>query len=200
MFKNIITLTQENAGEQRVYTTEGVEYYSECDTLENSKESINNIIWQAIELDGLTGYVDVVYEIEENGEYVEGEEFEIFIDRVVTKFGVPSKYIKWGNKTPHLFEVDREKSSYHVVDLSDEENGLTDTLMSYGKNDEVLTWDDLSLIEQEQAKEQYLSIRENKEQRGRDEVTEEYPEPMDWRGVKECSFIRDDKGYIDVLI
>lgn len=117
MFKNIITLTQENAGEQRrVYNTEGIEYCSECDTLENSKESIGDIIWEAIELDGLTGYVNVAYEIEENEEYVEGEEFEIFIDKVVTKSNVPSKYIQWGNKTPHIFEVDRKKSSYCVIE------------------------------------------------------------------------------------
>lgn len=117
MFKNIITFTQENAGEERrVYTTEGIEYSSECDTLEHSKESISDIIWEAIEIDGLTGYVNIIYQIEKDGEYVDSEEFEIFIDKVVVKSDTPSKYIIWNNKKPYIFEVDREKSSYHVVE------------------------------------------------------------------------------------
>ena len=182
MYKNFVTLTQENAGEKRrVYTTEGIEYCSKCDTLEHSKDSLNDIIWQAIEIDGLTGYVYVIYEIEKDGEYVDGEEFEIFIENVVRNFGIPSKYIIWGNKIPHIFEVNRDKSSFYIVD-------------------NLLDWNDLNIYEQAQAKEQYLCIRETEEQRGRDEITKEYPNPMDWRFVKECLFKRNEQGFIDVLI
>ena len=63
-----------------------------------------------------------------------------------------------------------------------------------------LKWNDLTLSEQEQAKETYLSIREHEEDRSRDETTQDYPEPMDWRGVRYCLFERKENGYIDVII
>ena len=61
-------------------------------------------------------------------------------------------------------------------------------LSSYGEK--LLEWDDLTEYEKELAKEQYLTIREDEEQRGRDEVNEWFPEPMDWEYVKECLFRR----------
>ena len=61
-------------------------------------------------------------------------------------------------------------------------------------------WDDLTLPEQEYVKEQYLSIREHEENRGRNEITQDYPEPIDWRGVKDCYFERKENGTIDVII
>jgi hypothetical protein len=63
-----------------------------------------------------------------------------------------------------------------------------------------IKWNDLTLPEQEYVKEQYLSIREQEEDRGRDETTQDYPEPMDWRGVKDCYFERKENGSIDVII
>ena len=61
-------------------------------------------------------------------------------------------------------------------------------------------WEELTLSEQEQAKEIYLSIREHEENRSRDETTQDYPEPMDWREVRYCLFERKENGYIDVII
>lgn len=65
---------------------------------------------------------------------------------------------------------------------------------------EYLTWNDLSDVEKEQATNTYLFIREIEEERNRCEVTEEYPEPMNWEAVKDCKFQRRDNGYIDVII
>lgn len=61
-------------------------------------------------------------------------------------------------------------------------------------------WEDLTLPEQEQVKETYLSIREHEEDRDRDEITQDYPEPMDWRDVKDCYFERKPNGYVEVII
>lgn len=116
MFITNVVLTQENAGkERRIYTGEGCEYRTECDTLENAKLSIKDVIWQSIELDGLTGYVNVSVSIENNGEYVDGEEFEILVEKVVFT-EQPSRYVKWGNKVPHIFTVDRNNSVVINVD------------------------------------------------------------------------------------
>lgn len=52
----------------------------------------------------------------------------------------------------------------------------------------------------EQALNSYLCIREEEEQRDRNEVTDEYPNPMDWRAVKSCKFERQNNGYISVII
>ena len=64
-----------------------------------------------------------------------------------------------------------------------------------------INWNDLTDVEKEQVINTYLCIREEEEeQRDRNEVTEEYPEPMDWRYVKTCRFERQDNGYVDVII
>ena len=63
-----------------------------------------------------------------------------------------------------------------------------------------LSWNDLTDAEREQVINTYLCIREEEEQRDRNEVTEEYPELMDWRAVKGCRFERQNNGYIDVII
>lgn len=73
---------------------------------------------------------------------------------------------------------------------------IVDIFIVEGKN---LKWDELSTIDKEQAKEQYLYIRECEEQRGRNEVTPEYPYPIDWELVKECKFDVKD-GAVNVWI
>lgn len=54
-----------------------------------------------------------------------------------------------------------------------------------------LFWNDLTASEREAATEQYLAIRESEEGRARDEMTEEYPEPIDAAGVERCTFYRE---------
>lgn len=65
---------------------------------------------------------------------------------------------------------------------------------------EFLKWNDLTKAEQEQAKETYIRIREDEEERDRNEITNDYPEPIDSTGVEGCSFERQADGYIDVII
>lgn len=90
-------------------TLDGHEYITECDTLENAKASIKDVIWQSIELDGLTGNVMIEVSHEHQGEYVDGDTFTIRVDKVVHT-DEPSKFVNWGAKKPHIFTVDRKQS------------------------------------------------------------------------------------------
>ena len=63
-----------------------------------------------------------------------------------------------------------------------------------------LSWNDLTEMEKAQATESYIWIREQEEQRQRDEITEEYPEPINPDGVTCCRFERMEDGYIYVDI
>lgn len=65
---------------------------------------------------------------------------------------------------------------------------------------EWLTWNDLTDEEKKQARETYISIREAEEERRRDEITEEYPYPIDGDGVLNRRFLRESDGYITVDI
>ena len=65
---------------------------------------------------------------------------------------------------------------------------------------ETVIWDDLKDYEKEQVINTYLCIREVEEGRDRNEVTQDYPEPMDWRFVKGCRFLRNGNGYVEVII
>lgn len=64
----------------------------------------------------------------------------------------------------------------------------------------ILMWDDLTEEEKEQAKETYLFIREIEEDRLRNEITQNYDEPINENYVKYCKFERKENGYIEVII
>lgn len=64
----------------------------------------------------------------------------------------------------------------------------------------MLSWSDLTEEEKEQAKETYLCIREIEEDRPRNEITQDYNKPIDQSYAKYCKFIRNNKGYIEVII
>lgn len=66
-------------------------------------------------------------------------------------------------------------------------------------DNEILRWEHLTEEEKEQAKETYLCIRECEEERGRNDISPDYPNPIDWEGVMDCHFERDN-GYIHVII
>ena len=65
-----------------------------------------------------------------------------------------------------------------------------------------VNWNDLTEAEKAQATESYVCIREEEEQRSRDEVTDEYPYPIDPANVECCrGFYRNlETGYIFVDI
>lgn len=64
----------------------------------------------------------------------------------------------------------------------------------------MLTWNDLTEEEKEQAKETYLYIREIEEDRHENEITQDYEEPINKNYVKYCRFERKENGYIEVII
>ena len=103
MIKANITISEQNL--LNGFTPNGYEYQTICDTLEHSKQSIKDVIWECIEIDGIVGdnLIEVIYENNET------EEFIIHVDKIIFT-NKPSKFIKWGNKIPHLFTVDRNKS------------------------------------------------------------------------------------------
>ena len=63
------------------------------------------------------------------------------------------------------------------------------------------TWNELTSDEQDVAREQYISIREAEEERTRDEVNDEYPNPIDASYVEfGCDFFKDEYGNVQVII
>lgn len=110
MYTIDIIITEENAKEgRRIYTGNSHQYKTTCKKQENIEESIKNIIWESIEIDGLIGYIHVGACIDKNGKYIDTKSYEIDIETIVLT-NEPSKYIKWGEKEPYIFTVDREKS------------------------------------------------------------------------------------------
>lgn len=74
---------------------------------------IQEILWQAIEIEGFDNsevYVTVDYE--EDGEYLDRDEF--IMKAKVVRTDKPSRYIVWGDKKPHIFEVDKSRSEIYI--------------------------------------------------------------------------------------
>lgn len=65
-----------------------------------------------------------------------------------------------------------------------------------------MTWDDLSLKQQQEAIKQYIGIREKEETRSWDDIlsNSDYSEPINWEGAKDCTFEVNDEGNITVII
>lgn len=63
-----------------------------------------------------------------------------------------------------------------------------------------MTWDDLSLEQKQYAIKQYIAIREVEEGRAWDDIMSnpDYPEPINWMGVKNCSFKMD--GILKIIL
>lgn len=63
-----------------------------------------------------------------------------------------------------------------------------------------LIYSDLTDDEKIQVTETYICIREHEEERNREEITNDYPEPIDPTGVENCTFHRTDDGFVEVMI
>jgi len=63
-----------------------------------------------------------------------------------------------------------------------------------------LKWNDLTDEEKDMAREQYVHIREWEEGRNRNETNQDYSEPIDIKGVEECTFERIENNQIWVNI
>lgn len=91
------------------YDTEPIGYRKEAETLEDAKD-ITDILWQAAELDlpdKCTVNVSTLTYTDKD-EYIDCDDFEIKFDCKRTT--EPSKFIKWGDKKPHIFGIDRAHS------------------------------------------------------------------------------------------
>lgn len=90
--------------EPSVYVVEG----------ETKEEILDNkdVLWQAIEIEGFdNSEVLVMVDFEEDGEYLDRDDF--IMTAKITRTDKPSGYVVWGDKKPHIFKIDREKSEIH---------------------------------------------------------------------------------------
>lgn len=87
-------------------------YRKTAGSLEEAKNSID-LIWQAIEIEQLDNqklYAETV--IEKDNEYVDSEAF--YIKSHITRTNIPSALIIWGERKPHIFSIDRNRSLIEV--------------------------------------------------------------------------------------
>lgn len=78
-----------------------------------SPERFQELLFQAAEIDCLNGEVLCERRTELNGEYYDSDTFVLLFSIVTTD--VPSEYFIWKNHKPHVFKVDRERSSISLV-------------------------------------------------------------------------------------
>lgn len=104
-------------------TNPDVRYTKMSESLEEAKD-IKDILWQAVELDGLDGIVCIVEVLveDESGKYIDSDELYFQAATVVRDRTKPSEYVIWGRKTPHIFSVVREES---VMLFGDSPNNLS---------------------------------------------------------------------------
>lgn len=83
------------------------DYRLETDSFPEPQE-INDLLFEAAEIDCYNGEVLLDYTVELDGEYYDSDSC-VFIFSIV-RTNIPSSYFIWGSKTPTVFEVDRSKS------------------------------------------------------------------------------------------
>lgn len=106
MFKTMFLITEKNCVGQ--FNGEPYEYLLETEKYPTGKQ-IQDLLFQAVEIEGISSECLVQMTVECDGEYFSGDECVMTCEVVRTE--EPSKYVQWGDKEPHIFSVDREKSS-----------------------------------------------------------------------------------------
>ena len=84
----------------------------------NKQDILDNmgVLWQAIEIECFgNSEVFVTVDFEENGAYLDRDEFVMRTNVVRTT--EPSGFVVWGNKKPHIFKIDKNKSSISIDHL-----------------------------------------------------------------------------------
>lgn len=106
LYNTELTITEEGA-EPYVYTMQTEKY--------PRPEQIQELIFQAIEVEGLdnTGFsvqTRITKEDHATGmdEYVDGDEG--FCTPHIVRTKEPSRYVQWGDNTPHIYTIDRVRS------------------------------------------------------------------------------------------
>lgn len=94
-------------------TTPSSVYKLKGEDLESIKSRITEILWQAVEIEGFdNSEIFVEMEFEQNGEYLDRDEF--CMTPATVRTSEPSDYIVWGNKKPYLFKIDRTLSDLNI--------------------------------------------------------------------------------------
>lgn len=113
-----IKLIQESATQkERQYIDENSHIYKIAGGLSFIKNHFIDIIWESIELDGLSGNVLIKVEIIKNEKCIKTNQTEINIEKVVHTDEI-SKWVEPDLDDPSysdILEVDREKSSFKVI-------------------------------------------------------------------------------------
>lgn len=81
---------------------------------EPTAEELDGVLWQMVEIECIDdGQLILVEQLtEENGQYHDYDQAVIKVN--VKRTNEPSSLIIWGEKTPHIFKIDRSKSSYDI--------------------------------------------------------------------------------------
>lgn len=115
MYKTTVDIFEASAADKNLFTGEPHSYAMTTTTYPTA-ENINDLLFMAMEVDCLSGETLVEMQTEKDGEYVRGDSCVVSFSPVLTD--IPSKYIDFdfGDKKPHIFEIDREKSRIDLMD------------------------------------------------------------------------------------
>lgn len=106
MFRTKFLICEETVTGQ--FDSEPYEYVLETENYPTGKQ-IRDLVYQAIEIEGISSDCHLQMTVELDGEYFSGDECIVELVNIV-RTEEPSKFIKWGDKVPHIFSVDRDKS------------------------------------------------------------------------------------------
>lgn len=90
------------------FNSEPYEYVLETENYPTGKQ-IRDIVYQAIEIEGIASDCHIQMTVEQNGEFFSSDECIVELVNIV-RTEEPSNFIKWGDKIPHIFTVDKENS------------------------------------------------------------------------------------------
>lgn len=94
------------SGDPSCYKIEGDSFEDVC--------SFGEVLWQAVEIDGYDNRkVLVKMKIEKDGEAIRNEIF--YIETNIVRTEIPSKFVIWGDKKPHIFGINRSESRIKIV-------------------------------------------------------------------------------------
>lgn len=113
MYSTTVSITEENIQGSFDYPSTPHVYKKDSETLKDAHDIIEELVWEAIEIEGLDSlkcHIDIA--IEQDGKYVDHDEFILSADIIRTE--TPSSYVIWGDKKPHIFQIDRARSRIYT--------------------------------------------------------------------------------------
>ena len=106
MFKTQFLITEQTMTGS--FDSEPYEYALETEEYPTGQQ-IRDLVYQAIEIEGIASDCHIQMTVERDGEYFSGDECVVELVKIV-RTEEPSKFVKWGDKVPHIFTVDKEQS------------------------------------------------------------------------------------------